>query len=104
MMSLFETDKTALIFWIMDEYGSEYRPTRRGWQKIRCIDADAHVHGDRNPSASVNIETGYYKCFSCGLTGDGYELLRKLKGWDVKQVNDAFGGEPVNDDEGSVWL
>ena len=90
--------------WVLEEYRVEYNPTRIGWQKIRCFNDAAHPHGDRNPSGSVSIEFGYYHCFSCELEGDGYQLLRHLRGWDVKQVNDAFGGELIPEDEGDIWI
>ncbi len=37
---------------------------------MRCI------HGERNPSATVNVEEGAYTCFSCGLRGDAIAIIR----------------------------
>lgn len=103
-MSLFSTDKSALLSWVLDYYHVEYKPTRLGWQKVRCMNPMGHVHGDRNPSASVNLEHGWFHCFSCGLEGDGYTIMNTLEGWKVNQVNEAFGGEPVTTNESDVWL
>ena len=104
-MSLFQTDKTKLIMFILDRYQTRYNHRRYTWQKIRCINQAAHPRGDRNPSASVSLEFGYYRCHACSLEGDGYDVLRQLEGLDVKQVNQLFGGEPVK--QGKVkdeWL
>lgn len=100
-MSLFSTDKSELIMWVMDHYGVRYRESKRGWQKVSCF-----LHRDRNPSASLNIGTGYYHCFSCQKAGDGYELLHDLEGWDVKKVNEVVKLEPERDDidESDVWV
>lgn len=101
---MFSTDKTELAMWILDHYNVRYSPARTGWQKIRCFNEAGHRHGDRNPSASVNIGEGAFKCHSCLMKGDGYAVLQQLEGWDVKKVNDAFGGVPMNTDESDVWL
>jgi len=105
-MSLFDTDKTELMLFVLERYQCRYKPNRMGWQKVRCLDKGAHYHGDRNPSASVNLGIGRYHCFSCGLEGDGYELLRHLEGLNVKQVNDmsAVTPAPPEIDESDVWV
>ncbi len=41
-------------------------------------------HDDRRPSFSVNDTTGYYKCWSCGESGD-------LFNWVMKTQNASFG-------------
>ncbi len=45
-------------------------PSRSGWAKMCCI------HGERNASATINIEEGAYACFSCGLKGDAIAIIR----------------------------
>ena len=102
--SLFNTDKQALIEFVLDKYDVTYNPTREGWQKVRCLNEYGHTSGDKNPSASVNTGYGYYHCFACGISGDGYEILRELENWGVKQVNEAFGGEIISTDERGTWL
>ena len=101
--SLFNTDKEQLIMFVMDKYDVKINPSRRGWQKVRCFNEYAHKGGDKNPSGSVHLGYGYYRCFACDLNGDGYHILRELEGWGVKQVNEAFGGEIVSNDE-RTWL
>jgi hypothetical protein len=102
--SLFNTDKELLILWVLDHYNVSYKPSKVGWQKVSCFNEYGHTGGDRNPSGSVHIGYGYYRCFSCDLNGDGYAILRELEGWGVKQVNDATGGQPVSTDERGTWL
>ena len=45
-----------------------------GWAQqeasLRCFASpDAHAHGDRDPSCSVNVETGAWHCWGCGAKG-----------------------------------
>jgi hypothetical protein len=41
---------------------------------VRCFaDPDAHRHGDRTPSCSVNLDTGAWKCHGCGAKGGAYD-------------------------------
>jgi CHC2-type zinc finger protein len=44
---------------------------------IRCPSPD---HEDRNPSCSVNLGNGYFKCFSCPAKGDIVDLHGLLGG------------------------
>ena len=49
-----------------------------GWAKreapVGCVaNPDAHVHGDRDPSCSVNVETGVWHCWGCDAAGGGYD-------------------------------
>lgn len=47
--------------------------------KVRCFaDPDAHRNGDRKPSCSVNVETGFWKCFTCSEQGDAYHAAVAL--------------------------
>ena len=39
-------------------------------------------HADKNPSFSVNIERGLYKCFSCGEGGDLFKFVGKKENLD----------------------
>ena len=49
-----------------------------GWSKheapARCFaEPDAHAHGDRNPSTSVNLTTGLWHCHGCGAKGNALQ-------------------------------
>ena len=51
-------------------------PAGYGNVQIRCP-----FHGaDKNPSASVNVDLGLFRCFTCGLAGDTYKLLMSQEG------------------------
>ena len=102
--SLFNTDKELLMVFVLDKYDVRYNAGRMSWQKVRCFNEYGHRTGDKNPSGSVNLGFGHYRCFACDLSGDGYEILHTLEGWCVKQLNDAFGGEVISTDERSTWL
>ena len=49
-----------------------------GWAQpeapVRCFaDPDAHARGDRDPSCSVNVESGAWHCWGCGAKGGAYD-------------------------------
>jgi hypothetical protein len=49
-----------------------------GWAQteapVRCFaDPDAHQHGDRDPSCSVNLRFGAFNCHGCGAHGGAYD-------------------------------
>lgn len=56
---------------------------RGGWQKMRCP-----FHTDQTPSASVNFSVNKFNCFSCGVRGDGIDLLRAAEGTDFKDAHE----------------
>jgi hypothetical protein len=40
---------------------------------VRCFaDPEAHAHQDRNPSCSVSLEHGAWRCWACGAKGSAY--------------------------------
>ncbi len=69
-----------------------------GWAQheapVRCFaDPDAHAHGDRDPSCSVNIETGAWHCWGCGAKGGAYDaaLARGLDSRQAFELKVAYG-------------
>ena len=41
---------------------------------VRCFaDPGAHAHEDRNPSCSVSLEHGAWRCWACGARGGAYD-------------------------------
>jgi hypothetical protein len=49
-----------------------------GWARreapAACFaDPGAHARGDRDPSCSVNVETGVWHCWGCGAAGGAYD-------------------------------
>ncbi len=103
-MSIFSSDKPALLANVLERYGVHYQHTRIGWQPIRCIDSDAHPHGDRNPSASCNLSTGYYKCFGCDLSGDGFDLMLHLEGKRAAEALEVLSMDRPVEDGDDGWL
>lgn len=59
----------------LEEQGLTVKYARGGWQAVRCP-----YHGDRNASASVNIDTGKFHCFACGIHEDVIGLIRQDTG------------------------
>jgi hypothetical protein len=52
----------------------------------RCFAAsDAHARGDRDPSCSVNVETGAWHCWGCGAKGGAYDAA-VARGLDSRQA------------------
>jgi DNA primase catalytic core len=43
-------------------------------------------HDDKNPSLSVDREKGLFNCFGCGESGDAFDLVEKIKGFDFKEA------------------
>ena len=74
-----------------------------GWRKVSCFNKAAHPRGDRNPSASVNLITGRYKCFACGLHGDVFDLIKHESGLSYKQALASLGGKAIQQPE-ETWF
>ena len=61
---------------------------------IACFaDPDAHAHGDRDPSCSVNVESGAWHCWGCGAKGGAYDaaLARGLDSRQAFELKVAYG-------------
>ncbi len=102
MVSLFKVDKGVLMGAVLERHNVRYRRTHTGWQKVRCP-SDGHAHGDRNPSASVNLHIGQYFCFVCDLRGDGFDLMLKLEDMQARAVLGILTGVTAEKVE-SEWL
>lgn len=45
---------------------------------VSCFaDPEAHRHGDRKPSCSVNLEHGAWHCHGCGASGGAYDAAKE---------------------------
>ena len=69
-----------------------------GWARreasVACFsNPDAHAHADRDPSCSVNVETGAWHCWGCGARGGAYDaaLARGLAPRDAIDVMIGHG-------------
>lgn len=96
-------DKGELLRKFLEERGVHV-PYGMGWRKVRCINTEAHSHGDRNPSASVNLSTGYYRCFACDLAGDAIDLLQTLESLTYKQASTILRGAQSPRVEEPTWI
>jgi DNA primase len=87
------------------EYG-EFEPKGTGRLEGRCIAPD---HEDKTPSMSVYTESGWFRCFGCGLRGDAVDLERvagrHLEAWTaVRALADRYGVElPVRSKRWHAW-
>lgn len=48
-------------------------------------------HDDTNPSLSVNVETGLFRCFSCDAKGDIFTFYQRVKGVDFTTALQEIG-------------
>ena len=74
--------------------------------RIHCLNATAHQHADRNPSAYYFTESGYYGCHVCGL--NGYANDRNRADWTQPQKRTYSNGvkvirEPKANGEKKIW-
>ncbi len=61
---------------------------------VACFAApDAHARGDRDPSCSVNVETGAWRCWGCGAKGGAFDaaLARGLDSRQAFELKVAYG-------------
>lgn len=91
-MKYSEYPKPELLSLVID-YLDAYISPRGGWQSIHCVNAIAHSQNDKRASASINFDTGHYKCHACGLAGDGWDLMQQVYHMDFKQAAQALGIE-----------
>ena len=106
-MSVFDADKAELMAGVLELLDVRANRTRVGWQPVRCPNTDAHKHGDKNPSGSVNLGLGYYTCHSCGLKGDGFDLMLEITGQKAQAVLDSIDGDVTTIDPAKdldTWL
>jgi hypothetical protein len=65
-----------------------------GWSRreapVRCFaDPDAHDRADKDPSCSVNLDSGAFRCHSCGASGGAYDAALH-RGRDPRQAIDLM--------------
>lgn len=79
---------------VVEHYGGE-APVMGGARgvKMRCF---LPGHYDSQPSASLYEEKGYYRCFTCDVSLDGYGLIMKMESCDfpsaITHGVEKFGG------------
>ena len=55
------------------------------------VQALCPFHDDKNPSLSINLKTGLYKCFACDAAGDVFSFYMRRHGCDFKEALAALG-------------
>lgn len=74
------------ISMVLEHYNMDlHRASDKGiTAHLRCP-----FHGaDRNGSASVNLEEGWFFCFACDMRGDGWAIIRLREG--IEDWGDTF--------------
>lgn len=85
MESLEDIKKRVDIVEFAQSLGVEVLPNRK---QAHCFNKQMHKHGDSNPSLSFTSKNGigFFKCFSCGVSGSIIDLLAQVKGIDTKEA------------------
>lgn len=90
----------------LEDRGVRFNRTRMGWQKVSCMNDAAHPRGDRNPSASINLSLGKYRCFACDLHGDVIDLIQEEKSLTYSEALSTLGIDKALEsaEETETWL
>ena len=102
-MSQHDNEWWALLLeLVFDKYEVAYLPTATE-QSIKCP-----VHDDRNPSASANLETGVWVCYTCGSSGNAIHIVQELEGLSAEDAYDyceeLLDGSGREVSGGSDWI
>lgn len=57
------------------------KPNSKGWILAVCT-----LHGDTDPSLSVNLKSGGFHCFGCGEKGDLISFHAKLNHFSFREA------------------
>lgn len=71
---------------VWDYYGKRILSGYGEWVKAEC---PLLSHEDHNPSASVNLDAGKWRCFSCDGRGDAFDIIMANEGDDLAGLADA---------------
>lgn len=66
---------------ILEYYALKYRVTSIGNANFCCP-----FHGDSNPSCGMHVETGLWKCFGCGISGNLTSFVAEMEGITLKEA------------------
>ncbi len=66
---------------VLTFYGMDVPPRRSGRQKVRCC-----FHPDAQASASIDYGAQRFRCFGCGVAGDGIDLICQQEGVSVPRA------------------
>lgn len=78
---------------VVEHYGGEVPAHGHGRVKMRCF---LPGHEDSQPSAVLNEDKAYYRCFTCDVSLDGYALIMRMESCDFPSAlthgAEKFGG------------
>ena len=86
-------DKSEAMIQALDRYDIRFRAGYNGWQSISCPNEDGHAHGDKNPSARVNLQYGMMRCLGCDMHGSGFDVVMQVENVDFREALKRLGGE-----------
>ncbi|MEK7281010.1 MAG: CHC2 zinc finger domain-containing protein, partial [Chloroflexota bacterium] len=58
----------------------------KGQQGKASVKVHCPIHNDKNPSATINRQTGSLHCFTCGKNWSPFDFLMERRSWDFKQA------------------
>lgn len=76
---------TGIINILTDDLGLEMDPTK-AFTHFECPECQHH-----NSKFGISAVHGGYRCFHCGVSGNFYQLLVKIFGWEPYQAKLAVG-------------
>lgn len=80
--------KTADFYSVYAEFVQGAKLGRKGKeQQFSCPVPTNHTHGDKNPSASIDLSTGEWKCHGCEIGGDLITLAALGLGYGINDYN-----------------
>ncbi|RQR29409.1 CHC2 zinc finger domain-containing protein [Burkholderia sp. Bp9142] len=84
----FRPDWLPPVTAVLAQMGAEISKSNgSGYAQIRCP-----IHGECNPSLSIHLERGNWRCFACGAAGgDVLELFRRARGLTFAQAARELG-------------
>ena len=74
---------------ILAPYFASTKANADGWIKMHCP-----IHGDANPSAGINVVTGWWRCQACGEGGSVHKLLARKHEWKPPDYERIVGDDP----------
>lgn len=92
----------------LEDRGVRLNRSRAGWQKVSCP-GPGHARGDRDPSMTVNLTTGYCRCWSCDYTDgravDAIHLIQREQSLPYGEACTILGlSQSPEDSEEPLWL
>lgn len=65
---------------LLEDYGFDIPPGRNK-PKVLC-----RFHGDRNPSAQVDLTKQRFKCYVCDVNGDVVDIVMQVERLDFREA------------------